>query len=191
MVPPIRLRSLRQWCEFHSESTASFVECGIAKGGCTALMTFLSNDNKTIWGFDSFEGMPELTSEDNDSGKRWVGYVCSGTDGEQAVSKSFEKLGISMDKANIVKGYFENTLEAHKDEIGPISILRLDNDWYKSTYYCLEMLYDNVIDTGIIIIDDYGLFTGCKKAVDLFREERNITDPLIRTDSEEYYWQKR
>jgi len=179
-----RLYNLKQWCEFHGDSDASFVECGVGKGGCIAFMAFMSNGNKTVWGFDSFEGMPELSEEDENNGSSWVGYCCSGDEKEQAVPNTFELLETPMDNVKVVKGFFEDTLEDNKNNIGPISILRLDNDWYKSTYYCLETLYDQVIDGGIIILDDYG------QAVDQFREERKISQPLIMTDTDEYYWQK-
>jgi O-methyltransferase len=74
--------------------------------------------------------------------------------------------------------------------MGEIAILRLDNDWYESTKFCLEKLYDKVIDGGIIIIDDYGHWVGAKRAVDEFREKNNIITPLIQTDYTEYYWIK-
>ena len=37
----------------------------------------------------------------------------------------------------------------------------------------VKTLYDSVIDGGVII-DDYGHFVGCKRAVDEFKTKTNI-----------------
>ena len=44
-------------------------------------MSFASAGKRSVWGFDSFEGMPQLTEEDKSDGEEWVGYRCSGPDG--------------------------------------------------------------------------------------------------------------
>ena len=51
-------------------------------------------------------------------------------------------------------------------ETGPIAILRLDGDWYASTKICLDHLYERVVPGGFVIVDDYGTYEGCQKAVD-------------------------
>jgi len=73
MTSPARLDALKDLCIRYKNKEGAFVECGVAKGGALALMRLLSNDNKQIWGFDSFRGMPELTQEDNGSGVQFVG----------------------------------------------------------------------------------------------------------------------
>ncbi len=190
MLEKERLLNLKNWCINFKNHNESFVECGVAKGGCLILMKYLSNNNKQIFGFDSFEGMPGLTEEDEESGKQWVGYVCSGAEGIISVYNNFKKLKVPMKKVSIVKGYFENVLEKYKNKIGKIAILRLDNDWYKSTRYCLETLYEKVIPNGVVIIDDYGSFVGCRKAVDEFRLKNKILSKLHQTDHTEFYWVK-
>ena len=42
----------------------------------------------------------------------------------------------------------------------------MDSDWYESTKICLDFLVSKVVENGFIIIDDYGTYDGCKKAVD-------------------------
>ena len=184
-----RLELLQKYCIKLAHTGCSFVECGVANGGCVAIMKYFSINNK-IYGFDSFEKMPNLTKEDENDGKYAVGMICC-DNGIQSVYDTFKLCNnLSTENINIIKGYFEDTLEKEKENIGKIAILRLDNDWYKSTKYCLETLYDSVIDGGVILIDDYGTFKGCRKAVDEFRLNHNIIDSLISNDLHEYYWIK-
>jgi hypothetical protein len=63
-----------------------------------------------------------------------------------------------------VPGRVEETLEETVPE--KISLLRLDTDLYESTKAELEALYPMLTTGGILLIDDYGHFTGAKKAVD-------------------------
>jgi hypothetical protein len=191
LVTRPRLQNLKRLCVELAGSDGAFVECGVARGGCVALMSFLAGPDRLVWGFDSFEGMPPLSEEDEGSGEFFVGIQISGPEGEEAVATTFNTLGLAMDNVRLVKGWFEESLPTRVDEIGEIAILRLDNDWYRSTRFCLETLYDQVIPGGAVIIDDYYDFTGCRKAVDEFRDTRGIKAPLHVTDPEnEVYWYK-
>jgi 23S rRNA U2552 (ribose-2'-O)-methylase RlmE/FtsJ len=201
MVSRARLTNLEKQCMKFVKSNYSFVECGVAKGGCLALMKYYAGNNNKIFGFDSFEGMPEITDKDiyeislNDNlnsrnPKFWVNKNLSG--GVENVYKTFSKLKIDTSNVYIIKGFFENTLKIQEniDNVKEIAILRLDADWYESTKICLEVLYDKVVICGVIIIDDYGYWEGAKKAVDEFRYKNMIHSPLLKTDTDEYYWIK-
>jgi O-methyltransferase len=191
MVLPRGLLNLKRRCLEHRGGPGSFVECGVARGGSLAVMASMAGAEQLVWGFDSFEGLPELTEADDGSGGGWVGFRCAGPDGEDAVSATFETLNVPMHNVRVVKGWFEESLPRHADEIGPIAVLRLDADWYASTRFCLETLYDSVVQGGVVIIDDYFVFTGCRKAVDEFRANRDIDAKLRITDPRtEAYWYK-
>ena len=186
-----RLESLFAVCSDPSLPDGSFVECGVARGGCTALMAFASRGRRRVWGFDSFEGMPELTEEDEGQGKGAVGTVAAGPDGLFEAERTLRRFHLADVSVKFVKGWFEDTLPVYASQLGPIAVLRLDSDWYKSTRYCLETLYDLVAPGGMVIIDDYHAFIGCRKAVDEFRLKRGIQSPLITTDARsEVRWQK-
>jgi O-methyltransferase len=185
------LWNLRRICSDPSLPAGAFVECGVARGGCITLMSYISGGSRPVWGFDSFEGMPELTEEDEKSGQDWVGYKCAGPGGVEDVRKLLARFQADGPWVKLIPGWFENTLKDAVKDIGPIAVLRLDNDWYKSTRYCLDVLYDHVVPSGAIVIDDYFSFVGCKKAVDEFRSEKNITSPIIVTSPHsEAYWYK-
>lgn len=179
----------------------AFVECGVWKGGCAAVMAFVADEaksNRKVWLFDSFEGLPEPTNKDGlfakeysnkTSGKletinKLVGLL------EDAKKIFFSILKINKENTVIKKGWFQNTLPEAKDKIGHIAILHLDGDWYESTKCCLDNLYNNVIQGGYVIIDDYGYLEGCKKAVDEFLEEKNIKVNLIKIDDTGVYFKK-
>jgi hypothetical protein len=163
-----------------------FVECGVAMGGCSALMAMVANDNngdRKVWLFDSFEGLPNPTIEDaadvvehpgkdKHSNALHKGY-CLGTY-DEVERLLFSRLQLSKNNIFMIEGWFQDTLPEYKDKIGDISFLRIDGDWYESTKCCLENLYDNVISGGYIFIDDYYSVAGCKKAVDEFLQKKGV-----------------
>ncbi|HNP99483.1 MAG TPA: TylF/MycF/NovP-related O-methyltransferase, partial [Bacteroidia bacterium] len=62
-----------------------------------------------------------------------------------------------------------------------ISLLRLDGDWYESTYTCLEAFYPKVSDGGYIVIDDYYQWEGCAKAVHDYLSKHQLSDRIHQT----------
>jgi hypothetical protein len=194
MVSEERLLNLETQCKKFIDTSYSFVECGVAKGGCLALMKHVSGPNNNIFGLDSFEGLPAITDKDRGTlncanPDKFVNANLSG--GIQSVYETFNILKMDMTRIHLIKGFFKDTLTNETiDSMGTIAVLRLDGDWYESTKICLETLYDKVIIGGVIIIDDYGYWVGAKNATDEFRTERSIESPLVKTDYTEYYWIK-
>ena len=91
---------------------------------------------------------------------------------------------------HIIKGLFEDTITKYKMNIGKIALLHLDGDWYESTKVSLENLFDNIVPGGYIVIDDYGHWRGCKKAVDEFLKQRNLHYTLERVDYTRVFFRK-
>jgi O-methyltransferase len=182
-----RLQNLHRLATSYNGRSGAFVECGVAGGASLAMMAAFAGD-RTVWGFDSFAGLPPLSERDGGDGEVWVGITCSGPGGEATVHATFEGVGVSMDRTRIVKGWFADTIPGLVDEIGPIAILRLDADWYEATRFLLQTLYGSVMPGGVVVIDDYGAFEGCREAVDEFRATRSC-NPLQRVpDGVEAYW---
>jgi len=158
----------------------NFVECGVAAGGSSALIASVikkfSKRSRKLYSFDTFEGMPEPSPEDillNGSKAESIGWgtgTCSAS--KHYVTNFWEKLELS-DIITPVKGLFEDTLPGNKDQIGDIAFIHLDGDWYKSTKSILYHLYDNIVNTGILQVDDYGHWAGCKKAIHEFETQQN------------------
>ena len=63
-----------------------------------------------------------------------------------------------------------------------ISLLRLDTDWYESTKVELEYLFPMLAEGGILILDDYNLWLGFRKAVDEYFQRERIRMFLARID---------
>ena len=163
-------------------------ECGVWKGGCCmlsalSLLYFGSSDRK-IYMYDTFKGMTEPSENDciASSGEnitsRWEKSIDS--DGRAMWASSLIEVRNNMfstsypsDNIIFIEGDVRKTLKTLKPE--SISLLRLDTDWYDSTKAELELLYPALTQYGVLIIDDYGHFTGSKKAVDeYFRDRESI-----------------
>ena len=173
----------------YKDKPGVYVECGVAAGAQIIAMA-AGAPNKTIYAFDSFEGIPLPSNKDNqmpgirmlseseqkalpDPGKQVL--VSSGATVVSLRDFQMHLWSSLVQKDNIIiePGWFENTMPEYSKEINEISILRLDGDLYNSTLVCLEYLYPKVIKGGIVIIDDWAL-PGCQQAV---------TDYLIKTDN--------
>ena len=167
----------------------NLVECGVWRGGSAGIVA-ATVKNRESWLFDSFEGCPKPTDLD-------IAY--DGQEGKEGAYKAderevrrlfFDKLRIDESRVKIVRGLFEDTIPKFKDKIGLIALLHLDADWHESTKLCLENLYDKVVERGFVVIDDYGYWEGCRKAVDEFIKQNNLKVKLIKTDYPEVYFQK-
>lgn len=181
-----RMENLFNLCHEVNENKIPgvFVECGVHKGGAAVLMALNSLDRIT-WMFDSFEGMPVPTKEDGPEAPKWTGKTVAGLHHVKSLLWDYQ---VPKEKVRIIKGWFKDTVP--KTNIDKIAILRLDGDWYESTKICLEHLYDKVSPGGYIIIDDYGHWQGCKKAVDEFIKKKGLNIELNKTDYTERWWKK-
>ncbi|MGB7275494.1 MAG: TylF/MycF/NovP-related O-methyltransferase, partial [Geitlerinemataceae cyanobacterium] len=158
----------------------NIVECGVAGGGSTALMAAVikrySKQPRWLYAFDSFDGMPTPTAEDkhngihaNDTG--WGTGTCAAP--ETSVREICAKLGVS-EIVKTVKGYFQETLPKMRNPVGMIALLHMDGDWYESTQTILQNLYDRVVNDGLIQVDDYGYWEGCRQAIHEFAQSHNL-----------------
>jgi O-methyltransferase len=164
------------------------VECGVYNGGTAAILARAathSTMNRTVWLFDSFQGMPPTADVDGVAAKEWVGKLATSPD---KVREVLERTGAKLDRVRIVAGFFEETLE--KVKIPRIAILNLDCDWYESVRLCLHKLYDSVVPGGFVSFDDYGHWPGCKLAVDEFFKERSLPYALQQVGDSARWFRK-
>ncbi len=116
------------------------------------------NTARKFWLFDTFEGLPEPTSDKDDAqAKDYFKQIKDGSetsaphveDGKwcdgplNIVLNNMMYTGYPESNFHFIKGKVEDTLPV-VNLPEKISILRLDTDWYDSTKAELEYLYMNV-----------------------------------------------
>jgi hypothetical protein len=154
---------------FASQVQGNIVECGTWRGGMACAMMALGGAHRHYHFFDSFEGLPAAKERDGESAITYQRNTDSPAyrDNCRADYNDFVNLvnsqNIPEHLIHIYKGWFDTTLLAYKGE--PISVLRLDGDWYDSTLTCLQVLYPHVAYGGVVIVDDYEAWDGCSRAV--------------------------
>ena len=200
-------------CEKH-DIPGDYVECGVWKGGAVGLMALANlrygKVRRQLHLFDTFAGIPEpdgevdgqrAVEEARQHGVAALGRLTPNPElydnmgrgvGTVETNRQLLEQIIGYDGASVHyhQGLFQKTLPAVAPTIDSVAILRLDGDWYASTKVCLQFLYDKVARGGFVIIDDYGAYEGCKKAVDEFLAGRKIAIRLRRVGSELRFFQK-
>jgi O-methyltransferase len=178
----------------------ALVECGVWRGGSVlAMIRTLQHEgvaDRDIYLFDTFEGMtrptevdtsrydpPALehwTESERQGAVPWHGFFNPDVFTIDSVRSLILGTGYPETKIHFVEGRVEDTLP----EAGPpsIALLRLDTDWYDSTWHELTHLYPRLSDGGLLIIDDYGHWDGCRAAVDRYFSEVEAAIFLSRID---------
>jgi hypothetical protein len=95
------------------------------------------------------------------------------------VKANLESIGYPGATLRYVVGDVMTTLRDDASLPDAIAILRLDTDWYESSKYELERLYERVSPGGVVIFDDYYHWNGQRKATDEFFSSIGVT-PDIR-----------
>lgn len=190
----------------------SVAECGVWSGGSIALMALASRRHRTVPRtfhlFDSFEGLPQPSQHDLETVTAFrsahpdVGFdtggspntlvpidACRGATVEE-VRALFRRLGFDDDSYVVHQGWFQETVPAAAPLLGPLAVLRLDGDWYESTKVCLEHLYDQVVEGGFVIVDDYGVMSGCRRATDEFLASVEVAPRLVDIDGVGVFFRK-
>jgi O-methyltransferase len=169
------------------------VECGVWNGGASAMMAFacLNTEvprHRISWLFDSFEGLPPPGPKDGKTENKYFFYgMCKGS--VQSVEKVFGKLCLSLDNVRIVKGWFDTTLTSAA--VDRIAVLHIDADWYDSVKYVLETFYEKVVPGGFVVLDDFGYWDGCNRALEDFISQRNLSGIVLqKVESTGAFFQK-
>lgn len=101
--------------------------------------------NKFVYGFDSFEGLPE----------NWTSRMPKGF---------FRRKNLPSVRYNcqLYVGWFNETLPRWKSVFGnnPIQLLHIDSDLYSSAVTILSELKENIVPGTVIIFDEYINYPG-------------------------------
>ncbi|MFB0505772.1 MAG: TylF/MycF/NovP-related O-methyltransferase [Thermodesulfobacteriota bacterium] len=177
----------------NSRIPGDFVECGVWKGGSSMIIAHtllrMKDMNRKIYLYDTFEGMTKPTEKDikitdgfpviiswerkqRNNCKKWAFAPM------RKVKKNMLSTGYPQENIIFVKGKVEITIP--NTVPSKIALLRLDTDWYESTYHELEYLFPLLSNKGVLIVDDYGFYAGAKEASDKYFKENNISILLHR-----------
>lgn len=177
----------------------AIVEFGVWRGGMTIIAAKAMQDNgslKDLYLFDTFDGMTEPTSNDvemysfksaqelldaeskvelND-GKYNTWVYASMED----VIQGMKSTGLPDDQIHYVPGDVAKTVPDKLPET--IAVARLDTDWYESTKHLIECVWPRISPGGVLILDDYDVWSGARKAIDDYFADIGFVPFLIRPE---------
>ncbi len=150
-------------------------EMGVAQG-CTSrlIANELKDSTKELWLFDSFQGLPLPTAEDeliNDilglgSMKAYVGRMKTP---RSLVEEKLAECAFPRERVHIVEGLFNETTSKKERLPTRCSFAFVDFDLYKPIKDALDYLNTALVAGGHVVVHDYDFFSsGAKKAVDQF-----------------------
>ncbi len=141
-------------------------EVGVYKGGSAKLICE-AMEYKTLHLFDTFQGLPDLSNQD-DSNQFQKGFFSASLDEVKKYLKNYKNVCF-------YQGLFPSTAEPIKNT--KFSFVHLDVDLYQSTLESVKFFYPRMSKGGIIISHDYINIPGVRKAVDEFFEDK--PEPVI------------
>lgn len=142
------------------------LEFGVYSGTTLRAIADLRNDIGAVYGFDSFEGLPE----------DWRSTYPAAT---FAVDELPQVPG-----AELVVGWFDETLPAFLDvHTGPVALLHIDGDLYSSAKTVLDWCGPRLVEGSIIIFDEYFNYPGWEQ-----HEHKAWQEYVARTGTE-FVWE--
>jgi len=153
------------------EVSGDWCEYGVATGRTSAMLAQAINKPRTLWLYDSFEGLPaphaskDVLIDDLYNKGSMAAYQGMLSFPEQIVRGELSAVRSGDDWFKIMKGWI--TAES-LPTISPaqVAFAYLDMDFYQSTLDVLVMLLERMPKGGVAIVDDYGQFSeGVRTAV--------------------------
>jgi hypothetical protein len=199
MTGPERISALASAVRYIVQNgiPGAFIECGVWRGGSAMVMGRVLSElgvvDRDLFLFDTFAGMTPPSELDVDMhGSTAADILRSSTKREadrsdmwciasqEDVAANLRLSGYPMERLHLVAGTVEETLPGRAPH--EIALLRLDTDWYASTKHELDTLYPRLVSGGVLIIDDYGHWAGCRQAVDEYFASHPPAPLLNRID---------
>lgn len=172
------------------------VECGVFTGNFehTCITELMSrNMRRHIYMYDTFSGLTEPSEYDHTCDNAvlfkmsseevyntWKSQVVDSNTNDwcnaslESVQARLNSTGYPTEYLHYLVGDVMESLKDTQNITENIAILRLDTDWYESSKFELEQLYDKVVKGGLIIFDDYYHWDGQRKATDDFFEKIGV-----------------
>ena len=191
------------WYQFFTmikEVPGCIVECGVGRARSLTILSSLNkimdsvgSGGRKIYAYDSFQGFPKPSPEDDSPRKPQEGEWSRSPSGKYEYSPDFIRMVIenanmpeSNDWLKLTKGFFCDSLKDFPED--EIAILHVDADLYQSYLDVLNALYQKVVTGGIIVFDDFQYvdnkgerWPGARKAVnEFFADKGQVLKQSIR-----------
>lgn len=124
-----------------SPEEGSILEFGVFNGSSLCEIARMAKGRK-VYGLDSFEGLPEEWVRTKKGGSYKAGHF------------RVRELPTVPENVELIKGFFDQTLESLKPNLENIAFLHNDSDLYSSTIYVLETLNDLIVPGTVIVFDE-------------------------------------
>jgi asparagine synthase (glutamine-hydrolysing) len=176
------LRGLRQ-----RRVPGDYLEFGVALGGTAALIAQAARRTGARFvGLDVFATIPPPTSQHDDAKSRERYAViaagdATGIGGEvyygyrddllDHVGQVLASVDAPVDgrQIRLAKGLFEETWPTL--DVERVAFAHIDCDWHDPVLYCLNVVAPKLSEDGVIVIDDYHDYPGCRTAVNTFLDQ--------------------
>ncbi len=162
LVSPDRCYLLWKLAQHARQLRGDFIECGVYRGGTALLLArTLPSEGKTLWLFDSFEGLPKESAAQGD-------FYKQGTFNETSLKEVSQLLLPYAKRLEVRKGWIPSTF-AGLDHL-QFSFAHVDVDLHDPALACCEFIYPRLVPGGAMVFDDYG-YPACRgerEAVDKF-----------------------
>lgn len=142
-----------------------WIELGVATGKTINFVAHLAPD-QTIYGFDSFEGLPES----------WIREDREFSKGAYAQ----KELPTVASNVKLIQGLFKDSLPSFaSSHPQPIAFLHVDCDLYSSTKEAFDILKNQLTTNTVIVFDEFYNYPGYEqheiKAFEEFLSQTNLS----------------
>lgn len=169
-----RMANLMHYVLQTSALPGDMAEFGCHMGRSAVLMAHLSS--KPLWLYDSFQGLPSRTPQDEGALKHFKqGHL---TTTRAKLDEYFKKYTVR--EPIVHEGWFNSIPTDKLPE--RLCFAHLDGDLYESIRDSIRLVYPRLVKGGACLIDDYGWtgLAGVKIAVDDYmKDKREPVRPLV------------
>lgn len=144
---PIQIKTLIRLLREVIATPGCVAELGVCFGGTLQIIAERL-PGKEIYGFDTFDGLPEMGN--NDAPQFWEEWRKDNLRANyNEVLQKFE----AFPNVKLIKGYFPATADLIQNEA--FCFVHVDGDLYQSTKDAIEFFMPRMVSGGIILFDDY------------------------------------
>jgi asparagine synthase (glutamine-hydrolysing) len=162
------------------------VEFGVALGGSGIVIARRLAPHRRFTGYDVFGTIPPPSARDGRDAHERYRVIASGRSsgiggdpyyGYRAnlydtVKANFAAFGVPVDdgRVRLVEGRFEDTVSFADD--ARVAFAHVDCDWHDPVALCLERTCARLARGGLVVLDDYNDYGGCRTAAQAFLSRR-------------------